>query len=94
MSKPIHNNNRTEMTKTKFQVSYDEKRCGYFVKGHGFDFFLYFTTGDTLECDSVMREGSDFELHLTIPIGQTKPSSDLVETLVARELNTVLGLFQ
>lgn len=82
------------MTATSFSVQFDRKRSGYFVKGSGFDFFLYFTTGDCLECDSVKRDGCDFEMHLSIPIGPTQPSCDLVETLVARELHTHMELFQ
>lgn len=77
-----------------FEVIYDKKRSGYFVKGHGFNFFLYFTTGDCLECSSVKRDGCDFEIHLSIPIGPTEPSCDLVETLVAMELHGCAELFQ
>lgn len=79
---------------TKFNVVHDPKRCGYFVSGNGFDFFLYLTTEDHLECDCVKRSGSDFELHLSIPIAGHSPSSDLVETLVARELHKNMELFQ
>lgn len=75
----------------KINITYDEKRSGYFVQGLGFDFFAYFT-GDMqgagfIECDSVQREGDDYTLHLTIPLsGARLLSSDLLETLIIREL--------
>lgn len=84
---------------TKLNVIYDEKRCGYWINGHGFDFFAYFTSDggpkSWIECDCVTREGCDFNFHLVVPIETAKtPSCDLVETLVARELNKHLELFQ
>ena len=77
-------------------VRYDEKRCGYFVTGSGFDFFLYFTTGDTLECDSLNCSTEVFghevynSTSISIPLnGCEKYSCDVVETLVARALAAV-----
>lgn len=71
------------------QVTYDEERCGYFVKGHGFDFFAYFTE-DAIECCSVTRKDDDYILHLSIELrGLKRLSCDILETLIARELATV-----
>lgn len=81
----------------KLHITYDEKRCGYFVRGMGFDFFAYFT-GDLdgagfIECDSVQREGEAYTAHLTIPLnGASMLSNDLLETLILRELTPLWGL--
>ena len=81
----------------KLDITYDEKRCGYFVKGHGFDFFAYFT-GDLdgqgfIECDSVQRAGDDYTVHLMIPLkGAKMLSPDLLETLISKELLPLWGL--
>lgn len=81
----------------KLNITFDEKRCGYFVSGSGFDFFAYFTgdmDGDGfIECDSVQRKGDDYTMHLTIPLNGAKMlSPDLLETLIVRELAPLWGL--
>jgi hypothetical protein len=81
----------------KLNITYDEKRCGYFVQGHGFDFFAYFT-GDPngagfIECDSVQRQGDDYTAHLSIPLNGAKMlSPDLLETLIVKELFPLWGI--
>ena len=82
---------------TKLNIIFDEKRCGYWVKGYGFDFFAYFTNDGGLnswiECDCVTRKESDFTLHLSLPINTAKkPSCDLVETLMMQELSKYFDL--
>jgi hypothetical protein len=81
----------------KLNITFDEKRCGYFVQGHGFDFFAYFTgdmAGDGfIECSSVKRAGDDYTAHLVIPLrGAKMLSPDLLETLIARELFPLWGI--
>jgi hypothetical protein len=76
----------------KLNITYDDKRCGYFVQGMGFDFFAYFT-GDFdgagfIECDSVQRQGDDYTAHLAIPLqGAKMLSPDLLETLILRDIS-------
>lgn len=81
---------------TVLNVTYDEKRCGYFVQGSGFDFFAYFT-GDIneetnlmenyIECDGVVREGSDLDAHISIPLhGCSRLSNDIMETKILEAL--------
>lgn len=79
-------------------VTWDEKRCGYWISGAGFDFFAYFTSGGEspddmnapqyLECDHVQRHGEDFVLHLQVPIKNAagEQGIQLVETQVLNEL--------
>ena len=46
-----------------FSIDFDEKRCGYFVRGCGFDFFMYFTGGcpgndiEFIESEEIRMEG-------------------------------------
>lgn len=76
----------------KLSVTYDQKRSGYFISGHGFDFFAYFTEGGPnggsyIECDNVVRQGDPYSLHLIIPLsGAQMLSTDLLETLICKEL--------
>lgn len=72
-------------------VSFDEKRCGYFFFGDGFDFFAYFTADfdedskEFLECDHVERDGDSFILHLQIPsVGNH--NEELAKEMVLKEL--------
>lgn len=71
-------------------ITYDEKRCGYWVQGDGFDFFAYFTSGDGgnfIECDHVQRQGDDFTLHLSVRLGPNgQPHADILATALQREL--------
>lgn len=79
------------------EVAWDEKRCGYWISGEGFDFFAYFTGGGEapgdmnasqyLECDHVQRQGEDFVLHLQVPIKSAagEQGVQLVETQVFNE---------
>ena len=79
-------------------VTWDEKRCGYWFSGAGFDFFAYFTSdgempdednaAQYLECDHVQRKGESFVLHLQVPIKNASGASgiELVETQVVNEL--------
>lgn len=76
-----------------FDITYDKRRCGYFVVGHGFDFFLYFTGSPYveeiyLECDVVMPEGvpGSYSHHLQFHLWNGHHSVQLVETMVYREL--------
>ena len=77
------------------KVTFDEKRCGYFVGDNKDQFFVYFTCDGNepssyLEFDVEKWNGIEFNSHFQIPIGLAKkPSCDLVETLVSRELNAV-----
>lgn len=72
-------------------VCYDEKRCGYFVVGDGFDFFCYFT-GNTsktnIECDCVERHGygDGFKLHLSVCVGDEPPTEEEAKILIDQEL--------
>jgi len=67
-------------------VTFDDKRDMYWVKGLGFDFWLYFVSGGQwLECDSVKREGDDYEMHLRI-WSKGCPSPDWIESAVLTEL--------
>ena len=72
-------------------VEHDEKRCGYWIQGDGFDFFAYFTgdeKNEFIECDSVRREGSDYALHLSIRLGPNgKVDKDILESAIQRELS-------
>lgn len=78
-------------------VAWDEKRCGYWFSGSGFEFFAYFTSAEPgidesaqfLECDHVQRKGEAFVLHLQVPIKKTVGISgiELVETQVVNELS-------
>lgn len=72
-------------------VEHDEKRCGYWVQGDGFDFFAYFTgdeKNEFIECDSVRRNGSDKVLHLSIRLGGSgKVDRDILESAIQRELS-------
>lgn len=71
--------NNTLKKPLKLNVRFDKKRCGYFIEGHGFDFFLYFTD-DYLECDQVEKIGSDKVLHMYIPLnGKPGMSCDVLE---------------
>lgn len=70
-------------------VKYDNDRSGYWVRGLGFNFLTYFASrsdSQFLEAD-VKRIGDDEVVHLSIPLGRAgAPSTDLIETLVTREL--------
>jgi hypothetical protein len=74
------------------RVTYDEKRCAYWVKGDGFDFWLHFTDdedGAYLECDCITRWYQDVGLDRPDSIifeVKGVPSVDWVETAVLREL--------
>jgi hypothetical protein len=72
-------------------VCYDEKRCGYFVVGDGFDFFCYFTGNDSetnIECDCVERHGygDGFKLHLSVYVGDEPPTEEEAKILIDQEL--------
>lgn len=73
---------------------YDEKRCGYFVSGDGFDFFAYHV-GDSetpeafgIECDHVERSGygNGYSIHLYIPLLQAPMSETVLVNAINREL--------
>ena len=63
-------------------IDFDEKRCGYFVRGCGFDFFMYFTGGEStvndfqfieseeirMEGDPIVIDGEPLAVTITIPI--------------------------
>ena len=73
------------------QVEYDDRRCGYWVKGAGFDFFAYFTGDEPgvefIECSNVTREGDSRSLHLSIPLGGAKRlTEDVLETAILQRL--------
>lgn len=75
--------------KTQLNIIFDEKRCGYWVKGHDFDFFLHFTEDEFskkwLECDS--------PIWLRIPIeNAVRPSIDYLETILVKELTPFFNL--
>lgn len=73
-------------------IEHDEKRCGYWVQGDGFDFFAYFTSDEKntfIECDSVKREGSDYILHLSVRLGASgNVDNDMLESAIQRELSS------
>ncbi len=74
-----------------FNIFYDEKRCGYFVQGSGFDLFLYFTGDEPeifLECDDVapMAQSGGYRHWLQFRLWCETPSIEILETLVYREL--------
>lgn len=62
-------------------VEYDEKRCGWWFRGLGFEFMAYFTLRGYLEAD-VHREGEspDQDVHIAIPL---PPSGRMTEDLFA-----------
>jgi len=79
------------------EITWDEKRNGYWVAGDGFDFFAYFTSdGDIdgkagqefIECDHVQRDGEEFALHLQVPLKTVSGTKgiQIVETQIVNEL--------
>jgi len=81
----------TEEITSGLDIEYDEKRCGWWVSGSGFDFFAYMTSDDHgnnfIECDHVVREGSSLDRHITIAYGGAKKlTSDVLETALLIEL--------
>jgi len=82
---------RCGMINSGLDIWYDEKRCGYFVTGSGFDFFAYLTDdGDGnnfIECDHVVRQGYDQAVPIVVAFGGAKNLSlDIVETAILIEL--------
>lgn len=81
---------------SELTIFYDERRCGYFVEGLGFDFSAYFTIdidedecilSQFIECDHVSREGYDEVAHIAITLhGCDRPSNDIVETQIFQAL--------
>lgn len=70
----------------RLAVSFDEKRHAYWVRGMGFDFWLFFVSGGQwLECDSVIRQGDPQERYISI-LSRGTPSPDYLETALLREL--------
>lgn len=79
-------------------ITWDEKRCGYWIAGAGFDFFAYYTSdGDEpdddtapmfLECDHVQRQGEEFTLHLRVSIKRAAGEAgiEIIETKIVNEL--------
>ena len=86
------------MTANCIHVEYDEKRCGWWFRGMGFDFMAYFTIGGDplaedfdacpgfLEAD-VQREGEPYEAHVTIPLPTSGiMTEDLFATAALKQL--------
>jgi len=79
------------------KINFDDKRCGYWVSGLGFDFFASLTSEVSenpdepgvlsyIQCDFVKRNGEDYVHNLNIPIRHAKMiSADLLEHLLVRE---------
>lgn len=78
-------------------ITWDEKRSGYWIAGDGFDFFAYFTSDvdingnveqEFIECDHVQREGEPFVLHLQVPLRAVSGTKgiQIVETQIVNEL--------
>jgi len=84
--------NKTIKIPTQLAITFDEKRCAYYIRGGCFEFFLYFmqcpyTGAESLECFSVVIDGHD-DFNICIPLnGKKRLSCDVVETLVIRELH-------
>ena len=78
-------------------VTWDEKRCGYWITGDGFDFFSYFTSDsdidedigqEFIECDHIKRDGDPYVLHLQVPLKTVSgvKGIQIVETQIVNEL--------
>ena len=71
-------------------VRYDKDRSGYWVRGLGFNFLTCFASrgGENFLEAAVQRAGGDELVQLSIRLGRARlPSTDLIETLVTRELS-------
>jgi len=70
-------------------VRFDKDRSGYWVRGLGFNFLTYFANkgGEVFLEGDAKRAGTDEIVHFSIRLGSAQlPSTDLIETLVTREL--------
>ncbi len=71
-------------------VRYDKDRAGYWVRGLGFNFLACLASrgGESFLEATVQRVGGDERVQLSIRLGRAElPSTDLIETLVTRELS-------
>lgn len=79
------------------QITRDNKRCGFFVVGSGFDFFAYYTCDPSedgtqestfIECDHVEREGEPgMARHMMIKLGPSGIAiDDIVHTAICKWL--------
>lgn len=78
-------------------ITRDDKRCGFFVSGSGFDFFAYYTCDTTedgsqlstyIECDHVERAGEPSEIHhMRINLGPSGVAiEDILHTAISKWL--------
>lgn len=76
-------------------VEYDDKRCGWWFRGLGFDFWAHFAGGH-LEAE-VCRDGDDpdsFVLHLSIALGSAERiTADVFASKCLKELGRYWDLF-
>lgn len=87
-------------------VDFDEKRCGYFVRGCGFDFFMYFTgSGDVfeeieseeirMEGDPIVIDGEPLSVTIRIPIKSAdgkigKDANEVVSDAISKKSIQIL----